>query len=451
MHCAFRRPGSAYRIGIFVTPSAKRTDRMMEKNSGPLAGLRILDLSRILAGPTCTQLLGDLGAEVIKIERPGVGDDTRIWGPPYVKDAAGRETRESAYYLCANRNKKSVAVDLAKPGGAALIRQLAGKCDILIENFKVGGLAKYGLGYDHLKDANPRLVYCSITGFGQTGPYASRPGYDALIQAMGGIMSITGQPEGEPTKVGVGIADIMCGMYATVSILSAIHHRDQTGRGQYIDVALFDTQISWLINFATNYFVSGQIPSRMGNAHPNVLPYQVFETLDDHVLIACGNDGQFERFCVVAGAHELCIDPRFSSNSDRIRHRDALIPVVKELVKKKPRDFWIAKLAKANVPCGPVNDIGQVFADPQAVQRQMSIVMDHPVAGDGQVRLIGNPIKMSETPVSYRHAPPLLGENTNDVLGELLGLDGEAISRLRERGIVGVDPMAEEGQQDAER
>lgn len=414
----------------------------MEKNGGPLDGLRILDLSRILAGPTCTQLLGDLGAEVIKIERPGVGDDTRIWGPPYVKDAAGRDTRESAYYLCANRNKKSVAVDLASPEGAALIRQLAGKCDILIENFKVGGLAKYGLGYDDLKEANPRLVYCSITGFGQTGPYASRPGYDALIQAMGGIMSITGQPEGEPTKVGVGIADIMCGMYATVSILSAIHHRESSGRGQYIDVALFDTQMSWLINFATNYFVSGQVPSRMGNSHPNVLPYQVFETSDGHVLVACGNDGQFQRFCAVAGAPELATDPRFSTNPDRIRHREFLIPAVTALVKKQPRDFWIAELAKANVPCGPVNDIGQVFADPQAVQRQMSITMDHPVAGDGQVRLIGNPIKMSETPVTYRHAPPLLGEDTDNVLGDLLGLDGGAIAGLRQRGVVGADPLA---------
>lgn len=412
----------------------------MTDTAGPLQGLRILDLSRILAGPTCTQLLGDLGAEVIKIEKPGDGDDTRRWGPPYVSDAAGNDTQESAYYLCANRNKHSIAVDIANPQGADVVRRLAAECDVVIENFKVGGLARYGLAYDQLKAVNPRLIYCSITGFGQTGPYAARPGYDMLIQGMGGIMSITGDPDGQPTKVGVGIADVMCGMYATVAILSALRHRDATGDGQYIDVALFDCQIAWLINAASNYFVSGQVPSRMGNAHPNVLPYQVFACSDGHIILACGNDGQFRRFCEVAGEPDVADDPRFATNPARIGNREALIAEVERLVAKHPRDFWIKSLEAANVPCGPVNDIGQVFADPQAQFREMSIEMPHPTAADGKVRLIGNPINLSETPVTYRHPPPLVGEDTADVLGRVLGMDAAAIDALRSDGAIGGDP-----------
>ncbi len=411
-----------------------------EAARGPLTGIRVLDLSRVLAGPTATQLLGDLGAEVIKIERPGSGDDTRAWGPPYLKDDAGRETSESAYYLCTNRNKRSVAVDLAKPEGADLIRRLATQCDILIQNFKVGGLAKYGLAHEQLKESLPRLIYCSITGFGQTGPYANRPGYDMLIQGMGGIMSVTGPPEGPPTKVAVGIADVMCGMYASVAILSALRHRDLEGEGQHIDIALFDSQVAWLINEALNYFTSGRDPRRFGNAHANVTPYQVFASADGYAILACGNDGQFQRFCKFAGLTELADDPRYRTNADRIRNRDDLIPVLDAAFLTRTTDEWVMGLEGVNVPCGPVNDFDLVFSDPQSVHRETSITMPHPLAAGGDVRLLGNPIKMSKTPVTYRHPPPLLGQDTDAVLEELLDLGAESRAELRAKGVLGPQP-----------
>lgn len=405
--------------------------------TGPLDGVRIVDLSRILAGPTCTQLLGDLGADVIKIERPGAGDDTRKWGPPYVKDADGNETGESAYYLSSNRNKRSIAIDLARPDGQALVRRLLTRADVLIENFKVGGLAGYGLDYASLKDAFPRLVYCSITGFGQYGPYAERPGYDLLAQAMGGIMSITGQPDGPPTKVGVGIADVMTGMYASTAILAALRHRDSTGIGQHIDVSLLDCQIAWLVNEGANYLVSGIDPHRRGNEHPNIVPYTVFAVADGHVILAVGNDAQFQRWCSFAGAADLAIDPRFTTNADRVRNREALYAAMPRYMAAKSKQEWIDGLAGIGVPCSPVNTIAEVFADPHTAVREMRIAMPHHQAGgDGTVPLIGNPLKLSETPVSYRYAPPTLGEHSEAVLAEWLDLDGDAIAALRSRGIV---------------
>ena len=405
-------------------------------NPGPLAGLVVLDLTRILAGPSATQLLGDLGADVIKIERPGAGDDTRKWGPPFVTGKDGRPTRESAYYLCANRNKRSVAIDMARPEGAGLIRELARGADVLIENFKVGGLKKYGLGYGDMKDDFPRLVYCSITGFGQTGPYASQAGYDYLAQAMSGIMSITGEPDGEPMKVGVGIADIVCGFYAANAIQAALLKRHETGRGQHIDVALLDSTVAWLINEGTNYLVSGQVPRRRGNAHPNIVPYQLFETSDGEIVIAVGNDGQFRRFAEVLGQPGLADDPRFATNPARLEHRDALIALLKPIIATKTRGWLIETLAPIGVPVGPVNDIREAFADPHIAHRGMRITMDHPGAASGTVDLLGNPIRMSETPVSYRRAPPMLGDSTREVLAAHLGLDEDALARLADAGTI---------------
>jgi crotonobetainyl-CoA:carnitine CoA-transferase CaiB-like acyl-CoA transferase len=411
---------------------------MSENRTLPLSGIRIFDLTRILAGPTCTQLLGDLGADVIKVERPGAGDDTRKWGPPYVKDAAGHDTQESAYYLSSNRNKRSLTLDLAKPEGQALARRMIGECDVLAENFKVGDLAKFGLGYEQIKAAFPRLVYCSITGFGQTGPYAPRAGYDLLAQGMGGVMSITGQPEGmpgsEPMKVGIGIADVMTGMYATVAILAALRHRDRTGEGQWIDLALLDTQVSWLINEGTNYLLSGVVPTRRGNAHPNIVPYQVFPCADGYVLIAVGNDAQYRKFCEFAGAPQLADDPRFLTNPLRVRQRETIVPLVAELVTKRTQREWVDGLAKLGVPCAPINTIDQVFADPQVRHRGMQIAMRHAAGTD--VPLIGNPIKMSATPPAYRNAPPVCGQHSDEVLRELLGLSDAEIAGLRQRGVV---------------
>ena len=407
----------------------------MTDHTGPLKGLRILDLSRILAGPTCTQLLGDLGADVIKVERPGAGDDTRKWGPPYLKDDGGEDTTESAYYLSTNRNKRSVTIDISRPEGAALVRRMLPHCDILVENFKVGGLAKYGLSFADLQAEFPRLVYCSVTGFGQTGPYAHRPGYDALAQGMGGIMSLTGVPDGEPMKVGVGIADVMCGMYASSAILAALRHRDATGEGQHIDVCLLDTQIAWLINEGLNYLTSGEVPTRRGNGHPNIVPYQVFKTADGHFMLAAGNDGQYQRFCEFAGVPELATDERFATNSQRLRNRDDLIPLLAEVIVEKPTAYWIDGMEGAGVPAGPVFNLEQVFADPQVPARGMRIHMDHPSAGAG-VDLIGNPVKLSETPVTYRHAPPVMGQHTDEVLEELLDLDARARDMLRADGLI---------------
>ncbi|MBT6305102.1 MAG: CoA transferase [Rhodospirillaceae bacterium] len=397
----------------------------------PLTGVRIFDLTRILAGPTCTQLLGDLGADVIKVEKPGVGDDTRTWGPPYVKDAAGENTNESAYYLSANRNKRSVTIDLQTPKGIALAKKLIAKSDILIENFKVGGLSKLGLGYEDLKTEFPRLVYCSVTGFGQTGPYAPRAGYDFLAQGLGGIMSITGAPDGEPMKVGVGIADVMTGMYASTAILAALRHRDATGEGQHIDTCLLDTQVSWLINEGTNYLVSGQIPVKLGNEHPNIVPYKVFATSNGHVILAVGNDRQFHDWCTVANAGELKSDPRYASNPLRIANRETLYDIMPDFMKRKTTEEWLAELGELKVPCSPVNNIDQVFEDPHVKYRGMRIEMDHPTAGSGKVPLIGNPVKMSGTPPQYRLAPPTLGQHSDEVLKELLGFDEKQIQELK--------------------
>ena len=402
----------------------------------PLDGVRVFDLSRILAGPTATQLLGDLGADVIKVERPGQGDDTRKWGPPYVKGPDGEDTSESAYYLCANRSKRSITLDLASPDGIALAKRLIAECDVLVENFKVGSLAKLGLGYEQLKDEFPRLVYCSVTGFGQTGPYAKRPGYDFLAQGMGGIMSITGTPDVEPVKVGVGIADVMCGMYAATNILAALRHRDRTGEGQHIDVCLLDSQVAWLINEGTNYLVSGQVPKPLGNEHPNIVPYKVFATKDGHVILACGNDRQFQDWCDVAGAAELKGDPRFATNPLRLENRDALYALIPDYMARKTTDEWVSALEAAKVPCGPVNTIDRVFEDPQVQARGMRLDLPHPLAGDGTVPLIANPVKLSKTPIHYRHAPPTLGQHTDEVLTEILGLSDEELAAEKAKGAV---------------
>ncbi len=409
------------------------------QHSGALSGLVVLDLSRILAGPTCTQILGDLGAEVIKIERPGRGDDTRGWGPPFLKNEAGEETAESAYYLSSNRNKSSVAVDLASEEGKKILCSLAGKADILVENFKVGDLKRRGLDYDSLKAANPGLIYCSISGFGQTGPYAHRAGYDFLIQGMGGIMSLTGFPDdegGTETKAGVGIADVMCGMYATVSILAALNHRHATGEGQHLDISLLDAQVSWLINQGVGYLVSGEVPGRLGNGHPTIVPYETFPASDQSFILAVGNDSQFEKFCDVAGAPDLCRDLRYAKNADRVRNRKELVPVIRRLTIEKTAAEWIALLEEAGVPCGPVNDLAQLFSDPQIRARNMKITLPHPESGT--VDLIGSPINMSGTPVAYGKAPPMLGADTAHVLGKHLGLSPDEIAALADSGTIGL-------------
>jgi len=388
-------------------------------NTSPLSGIRILDLSRILAGPTCTQLLGDYGADVIKIEKPGTGDDTRTWGPPFLKDDEGNISRESAYYLCANRNKRSLAVDITSDEGASLIHRLVKHCDVVIENFKVGGLAKYGLDYEGLRMTNPDIIYCSISGFGQTGPNAHKPGYDLLAQAYGGIMSITGDPDGEPMKVGLGIADVMCGMYATTAILAALRHRDRTGEGQHIDLALVDSQVAWLINAGTNYLVSGLDQSRMGNQHPNIVPYQVFSTTDGHVVIAVGNDAQYERFCTILQREDLASDPLYATNEMRLKNRQELIPILAAEIAKWKRDELVAALDEAGVPGGAINTIQDVFETDQVTARDMKIIMAHPDAGSVGVSLIGNPVKFSKSKISYRLPPPRCGEHTKEILTEL--------------------------------
>ncbi len=414
----------------------ERGEKTAGESTGPLSGLRILDLTRILAGPTCTQLLGDLGADVIKIERPGAGDDTRKWGPPYITDAAGRETGESAYYLSCNRNKRSLTLDIARPEGAALARRLLAHCDVLIHNFKVGGLEKYGLGYDQLRGDFPGLVYCAITGFGQTGPYAKRPGYDYLAQAMGGIMSITGPADGPPMKVGVAIADVMCGMYAATAILAALRHRERSGEGQNIDLGLLDAQVAWLVNEASNYLTSGQVPHRRGSAHPNIVPYQVFETADGNFVLAVGNETQYRRFCDFAGHPEWAEDPRFVTNTMRLANREVLCPMIEEATRTRPSAHWLEGLEALGVPASPVNDIAQVFEDPQVRHRGMKISMPHPLAGGGTVDLVGSPIKLSGTPVTYRRAPPTLGQHSDEVLAEVLGLDAAEREALRRDDII---------------
>jgi len=386
--------------------------------TGPLAGIKVLDMSRILAGPSSTQLLGDFGADVVKIERPGVGDDTRKWGPPYVKDSEGNDSSESAYYLAANRNKRSVGVDLSTPEGAALIKQLAAKADVLVENYKLGGLKKYGLDYEAIKAVNPSIIYCSITGFGQTGPNAHLSGYDLMAQGYGGIMSLTGEPDGTPMKVGVGIADVMCGMYAASAVLAALRHRDQTGEGQYIDVALVDSQIAWLINEGTNYLQSGEVPKRRGNQHPNIVPYQAFAAKDGHLLVAVGNDSQFKRFCDVIGTPALAEDPAFATNGARITNREALLPQIEMRMARMGKQELLDAMKSNNVPCGEINNLEEVFDSPQVAARGMRVKMDHP---HSEIELIGNPVKFSKTPVSYRKAPPLCGADTDEVIEDWLG------------------------------
>jgi len=412
------------------------TDSPASRRSGPLAGLRLFDLSRILAGPTCTQLLGDLGADVIKIERPGAGDDTRKWGPPYLKGEGGKDTTESAYYLASNRNKRSVTIDIAKPEGQALAKRLIAKCDIMVENFKAGDMARYGLSHADLKGAQPALIYCSISGFGQTGPYAPRAGYDMLAQGIGGMMSVTGEPDRPPMKVGVGIADVMCGMYATTAILAALHHREKTGEGQYIDLSLLDSQVAWLVNVGLNYLTSRQVPQRVGNEHPNIVPYNVLPSSDGFIILAVGNDGQYQKFCDFAGVPELAKDPRFVTNELRVRNRKAIYELLPDITRRKSQAEWIAGLAKLGVPCSPVNTVDQVFADPQVRHRQMQIAMPHPLSASGSVDLIGNPIKYSGTPIDYALPPPYLGQHTDEVLKELLAMPETEIAGLRQRGIV---------------
>ncbi len=403
--------------------------------TAPLSGLRVLDLSRILAGPTATQLLSDLGAEVIKIERPGKGDDTRSWGPPFLQDADGNDTPESAYYLSANRGKKSVAVDLAAPEGQEIIRALAAKSDILMENFKVGGLKKYGLDYDSLRVANPGLIYCSITGFGQDGPLSHRAGYDFLIQGMGGIMSLTGNPDGPPMKVGVGIADVMCGMYANVAILSALHHRQATGEGQHIDISLLDAQVAWLINQGQGFLVDGKLPPQRGNEHPTIVPYSTFPASDRDFILAVGNDAQFARFCAIAGRPDIARDARFATNKARVLNRDILIPLLSDITRTKTAQDWIDALDDQAVPCGPIQNLEEVFDHPQIRHREMRVTLPHPVSGTLDV--IGNPIRMSRTPVAYQGAPPTLGQHTNDVLRDVLGADDATLSGWSDRGVIG--------------
>ncbi|MCD6075963.1 MAG: CaiB [Rhodospirillales bacterium] len=403
---------------------------------GPLEGIRIFDLTRVLAGPSCTQILGDLGADVIKIERPGQGDDTRKFGPPFVKDPAGKDTTESGYYLGANRNKRSITLSLDEPEGQALAKKMIAKCQVLVENFKVGNLAKYGLGYDDLKDEFPGLVYCSITGFGQTGPKAEQPGYDFMAQGMGGVMSVTGPMGGEPHRVGVPIADLTAGLWAALSINAALRHREVTGMGQYIDISLLDTQVATLSIQGMNYLTSGEVPGLLGNAHPNIVPYAVFPTADGNIIIAVGNDEQFRRFCDFAGIPEVAKDERYSKNEARVRNRTDVAKIVADVMSKKPTAYWIEGLEKNKISCGPINTIDQVFADEQVVARDMAIEMPHPAAGGQPVKLIGSPIKMSGTPVTYRAAPPMMGQHTDDVLKELLGLDAKAVAELRAKGAI---------------
>lgn len=386
-----------------------------------LSGVRVLDLSRILAGPSAAQLLGDLGADVVKVEKPGEGDDTRKWGPPFVKDADGQPTSESAYYLCANRNKRSIEIDIASADGQDLIMRLLENADILVENYKVGGLSSYGLAYDQIKERFPRLVYCSITGFGQTGPYATRAGYDFLIQGMGGIMSLTGEPEGQPMKVGVGIADVMTGMYASVGILAALRHRDQTGKGQQIDVSLLDTQVAWLINAGTSYLNSKETPVRLGNGHPNIVPYQVFPTADDPIIIAAGNDSQFKKLCQIADITDVAEDPKYATNVSRVMNRQEVVDIVTAALQKKSRAYWLTACEQVGVPCGPVNNLEQVFNDPHLQHRGAEVRMHHPLAGSGEVSLIANPLKLSETPVQYRHTPPIRNQHEQEILRDWLG------------------------------
>jgi len=401
----------------------------MSQPSGPLKGLRVLDLTRVLAGPTCTQMLGDLGAEIIKIEKPDSGDDTRGFAPPFWP-----ETQESAYFLGVNRNKQSVTVDIAKPEGQAIIHKLLEHCDILAENFKVGALAKYGLGYGQLKAKYPRLIYCSITGFGQTGPYAPRPGYDALIQAMGGIMSLTGEPNGSPQKAGVPVADLFAGLYGCIGILAAVNHRHASGQGQQIDIGMLDTHVAWLANQGMNYLATGKNPPRLGNQHPNISPYQEYPTQDGYLILAIGNDPTFERFCKNFGLDDLPSDPRFATNASRVANRDLVTQTLTPVLKSRTTSAWVEALEALKIGCGPINTLKDVFADPHVIARDMVVKMQH--KSGQEIEVIANPVKLSATPPDYRSPPPVLGEHSDHVLGGLLGMSSAEIAALREKGIV---------------
>jgi crotonobetainyl-CoA:carnitine CoA-transferase CaiB-like acyl-CoA transferase len=405
---------------------------------GALSHIRVLDLTRVLAGPWCAQTLADFGADVIKVERPEVGDDTRHWGPPYLQTPDGVDTREAAYFLAANRNKRSVTLDISKPEGQRIVRELVLQCDVVLENYKVGQLRKYGLDYEALRALKPDLIYCSITGFGQTGPHAARAGYDFIIQGIGGFMSITGErdalPGGGPQKAGVAISDLMTGMYASVAVLAALAHRDRSGQGQYIDMALLDVQVAMLANMNTNYLASGQAPVRWGNAHANIVPYQTFQTTDGWIIVAVGNDGQFRKFVAAGGQPALADDPRFATNPERVRNRAVLVPLLATMVAQQSKKAWIDALEKAGVPCGPINDLAEVFDNEQVKARGLRVDLPHP--SGGQVKLVGNPIKMSATPPSVNTPPPMLGQHTDEVLGSLLGYDAAALDTLRSAGVI---------------
>ncbi|MBN9508299.1 MAG: CoA transferase [Alphaproteobacteria bacterium] len=399
--------------------------------TGPLAGLRVFDLTRVLAGPTCVQMLADLGAEVIKIEKPGSGDDTRGFAPPYLPGS-----RESAYFAGVNRNKFSVTLDIAQPEGQAIAHRLLAMCDILAENFKAGGLARYGLGYEQVHAAHPGLIYCSITGFGQTGPYAARPGYDSLVQAMGGVMSLTGEPDGMPQKVGVPVADLFAGLYGCIGILAALRHRERTGEGQHIDIGMLDTHVAWLANQGMNYLATGEDPPRLGNQHPNIVPYQVFATADGHVVLSVGNDATFRRFCEAFGLSALLDDARFATNAARVQNRQLVTDTLAPVLRGQPSAWWLERLEALSIGCGPINRLSEVFADPQVQARGMVVEMPHAAAEGGQVRVIANPVRLSATPVDYRIPPPLLGEHTEAMLSRLLGMEAAEVSALREKGVV---------------
>lgn len=397
--------------------------------TGPLKGLRVFDLTRVLAGPTCVQMLGDMGADVIKIERPGAGDDTRGFAPPYMPN-----TKESAYFVGVNRNKKSVTLDIAQPEGQEIALKLIADCDILVENFKVGALAKYGLGYEQLHAKFPKLIYCSITGFGQTGPYAPRPGYDSLIQGMGGVMALTGEPDGLPQKVGVPVADVFAGLYGCIGILAALHHRTLTGQGQQIDIGMLDTHVAWLVNQGMNYLATGEDQPRLGNQHPNIVPYQVFPTADGHMVLSIGNDPTFKRFCEAFGLEHLLKDERFITNAARVANRQLVTDTLTPTMQSQRTDWWIERLEGLKIGCGPINKLSQVFADPHVVARDMVLEMAH--ATGQMMKVIANPVKLSETPADYRLAPPVLGQHTDAVLGERLGLGEADLKALREKGVI---------------
>jgi crotonobetainyl-CoA:carnitine CoA-transferase CaiB-like acyl-CoA transferase len=403
---------------------------------GPLDGIRIFDLTRILAGPSCTQMLADLGADVIKIERAGAGDDTRQFAPPFIKDDKGADTTESAYFSSANRNKRSVTLDIATEKGQAIARKMIAKSHVLVENFKTGGLSKYGLGYEQLSSEFPGLIYCSITGFGQTGPYAKRPGYDLLIQGMSGFMSVTGEPDGLPMKSAIPVADLMAGMYAGVAINAALRHQSLTGEGQHIDIGMLDVMVAFSTIQGMNYLATGKNPVRLGNAHPNIVPYQVFRTSNGSILLAVANDGQFQRFCAIAGLDHLPIDERFSTNPKRLANRAELLPTLEKAIEAKTSEFWLQQLEANNVSCGPINNLDQVFANEHVQARGMRVEMDHPATGTAKVPLIKSPMRLSKTPTSERHAPPMLGQHTDEVLGDLIGLDADELASLRSEGII---------------